>query len=482
MCDSTKNIVSCCVAVCAGLLTSTSASVAEGESPPKKPNVLLILSDDLSTALSGFGHPQCRTPELDRLAERGVSFRRMYCQFPICGASRSSLMNGLYPYSTGDLGNTTKFRQTLPDSVTMSQLFKNNGYYAARVSKIYHMGIPFEIIDGTAVADDPESWSEAYNIQCGEQNLPGKKIDHSPGWDGSQTFQRVEAVDGDLAMADGMAATKAIELLKQHRDEPFFLALGFVRPHVPLVAPEKYFRAYPEEEMILAKVPKNDLDDVGKATSRYKTTASLKIRDEDMPGIHSAYYAAVSHMDAQVGRVLTALKELGLQDNTVVVFSSDHGYHLGEHHKWQKQHLFEQTARVPFIVSVPWMKKTHGASATQICELVDLYPTIADVCGLRPPSYLQGQSMRAIMNDSATSQWKKSDALTVSTKGGVSLRTENWRYTEWGTGKQKQVELYDLMKDPEEFTNVADQPAYKSTLKTLASLLTQRKQDAGFRK
>jgi arylsulfatase A-like enzyme len=447
-------------------------------SAAKKPNVLLIMSDDLNTALSGFGHPQCKTPELDRLAKSGVSFRRMYCQFPICGASRSSLMNGLYPYSTGDLGNSTKFRKQRPDAVTMSQLFKNNGYYVARVSKIFHMGIPNEIIAGTAVADDPESWGETYNIQCGEQNMAGKRIDHSPGWDSSQTFQRVETVDGDLEMADGKAATKAIELLKQHRDEPFFIALGFVRPHVPLVAPEKYFRAYPEEAMILAEVPSDDLDDVGKATREYKTTASLKIKREDMPGILSAYYAAVSHMDAQVGRVLDALDELGLRENTIVVFSSDHGYHLGQHHKWQKQHLFEETTRVPFILSVPWMTGTHGASAQQICELVDLYPTISDVCGLKPPSYLQGSSMRAILEDTATSKWDKATALTVSTKEGVSLRTEKWRYTQWGKGS-KDVELYDLTKDPNEFTNVANKPDYKQAREKLARQLDKRKLEAG---
>jgi iduronate 2-sulfatase len=445
---------------------------------PDKPNVLLIMADDLNTALSGFGHPQCKTPELDILAKRGVSFRRMYCQFPICGGSRSSMMNGLYPYSTGDLGNTTKFRKTRPDAVTMSQLFKNNGYYVARVSKIFHMGIPGEIIAGTAVADDPQSWGETFNIQCGEQNLPGKKVDHSPGWESSQTFQRVEAEGADIEMADGKAATKAIELLQEHRDEPFFIALGFVRPHVPLVAPKKYFESYPEDEMILAEVPDNDLDDVGSATAKYKTTASLKIAREDMPGIHSAYYAAVSHMDAQVGRVLNALDELGLRENTIVVFSSDHGYHLGEHHKWQKQHLFEETTRVPFIVSVPWMAETHGTSAMQICELVDLYPTISDVCGLQPPSYLQGYSMRPILENAETSKWQKSRALTVSTKDGVSLRTENWRYTEWGKGSQE-VELYDLAKDPQEFTNVANEPAYRDAREKLAHQLASVKIEAG---
>lgn len=473
--DDMKQLMVNLVVLAATTLAPFLASeAAAAEKAPDRPNVLLIMSDDLNTALSGFGHAQCKTPELDRLAKQGVSFQRMYCQFPICGASRSSLMNGLYPYSTGDLGNTTKFRMTRPDAVTMSQLFKNDGYYAGRVSKIYHMGIPNEIIAGTAVADDPESWTEAFNIQCGEQNLAGKKIDHSPGWNSSQTFQRVEAVGGDLEMADGMAATKAIELLAEHRDGPFFIALGFVRPHVPLVAPEEYFRDYPEQEMILAEVPDDDLDDVGKATRAYKTTASLKIEREDMPGILSAYYASVSHMDAQVGRVLDALDELGLRKNTIVIFSSDHGYHLGEHHKWQKQHLFEQTARVPFILSVPWMTKTHGASANQICELVDLYPTVSDLCGLKPPSYLQGISMRQILADASTTEWEKSTALTVSTKGGVSLRTENWRYTEWGKGRQE-VELYDLAKDPQEFVNVANEPTYKDARKKMAALLAAKK-------
>jgi len=183
-------------------------------------------------------------------------------------------------------------------------------------------------------------------------------------------------------------------------------------------------------------------------------------------------------MDAQVGRVLDAVDELGLRKNTIVVFSSDHGYHLGEHHKWQKQHLFEQTSRVPFILSVPWMTQTHGASAPQICELVDLYPTVSDLCGLQPPTYLQGASMRTILADVDTSQWQKSGALTVSTKGGVSLRTEAWRYTEWDAGARG-VELYDLTRDPQEFTNVADEPAYQDTRVKLAKRLAKRKLEAG---
>ena len=469
-------------ALLSALIFGVFAVSAVSAERPQQPNVLLILSDDLNTALSGFGHPQCKTPHLDRLAKRGVSFRRMYCQFPVCGASRSSLMNGLYPYSTGDLQNTTIFRKKNPDAVTMSQLFKNNGYYVARVSKIYHMGIPFEIIDGTAKADDPQSWGEAYNIKCGEQNLPGKKVDHSPGWNSSQTFERVEATGGDLEMADGMAATKAIDLLDKHQDEPFFLAVGFVRPHVPLVAPAKYFRAYPEKDMVPPEVPADDISDMGKVTQKYKTSGSLKIKPEDIPAILSAYYASVTHMDAQVGRLLDALDRLGLSDDTIVIFSSDHGYHLGEHHKWQKQHLFEETCRVPFILSVPWLESGHGGASRQICELVDLYPTVADLAGLKPPDYLQGTSMRAILDDPKTRDWKKKSALTVSTKGGVSLRNDDWRITTWTKGKDVDVELYDLKKDPGEFTNVAEQPGYQAILETMMKRLDERKIAAGFEK
>lgn len=472
--ENVKQIVLCLAALSAFVFFPEVTHAAER---PERPNVLLIMSDDLNTALSGYGHPQCNTPQLDRLASQGVSFRRMYCQFPVCGASRSSLMNGLYPYSTGDMNNTTIFRKTRPDAVTMSQLFKNNGYYVARVSKIFHMRIPFEIIEGTADEDDPLSWGETFNIQCGEQTLPGKKFDHTPNWDSSQTFERVEADGGDLKMADGKAATKAIELLTKHRDDPFFIALGFVRPHVPLVAPKKYFDAYPESDMVLADVPDDDLVDVGAPTLNYKTTKALGITRDQMPGIHSAYYAAISHMDAQVGRVLDALDELGLRESTIVVFSSDHGYHLGEHHKWQKQHLFEQTARVPFIVSVPWMTGTHGASSAQICELIDLYPTVSDLCGLQPPGYLQGASMGAILADVETTEWRKTSALTVSTKGGASLRTDDWRYTEWDGGKRG-VELYDLAHDPQEFTNVAANPDYQEPRAKMAALMIKRKLEA----
>ena len=189
----------------------------------RKPNVLLLMSDDLNTALSGFGHPQCKTPQLDELARRGIRFENMHCQYPVCGASRASLMTGLYPYTNGMLGNSGVLRKNLPNVVTMSQLFRQNGYRVGRVSKIYHMGIPFEIIDGTAEHDDAESWDEVVNIKAPEQNAPGIRTEWSPKDTRSQTFTGVEASTGDLEHADGMAADAAIDFLKRNKDKPFFL-------------------------------------------------------------------------------------------------------------------------------------------------------------------------------------------------------------------------------------------------------------------
>ncbi len=339
------------------ILLMTMLAYASTAIAAEKPNVLFLMSDDLNTALSGFGHPQCKTPELDKLAKRGIRFENMHCQYPVCGASRASLMSGLYPYTNGTLGNAGTLRGNMPDVLTMSQLFRKNGYRVGRVSKIYHMGIPPEILAGTATRDDPHSWDEVVNIKAPEQNAPGEKTNWSPKNNGSQSFTGVVAEGDDLVHADGMAANHAIDFLKRHKDKPFFLACGFVRPHVPLVAPSKYFDRYDRDAMAAPVVPENDLDDVPKIIRDYKrNSTSYGVTPELHKGLLEAYYASVSYMDAQVGRVLDALDELGLADNTIVVFTSDHGYLLGHHHKFQKQHLFEEATRVPFIVSVPWMK------------------------------------------------------------------------------------------------------------------------------
>jgi arylsulfatase A-like enzyme len=449
---------------------------------PEKPNVLFLIADDLNTALSGFGHEQCKTPNLDRLSQRGVKFQNMHCQYPVCGSSRASIMSGLYPYSNLTLGNEGTLRGSMPNVVTLSQTFRNNGYYAGRVSKIYHMRIPFEIIDGTAESDDPFSWDEAVNIKAPEQNAPGELTNWSPKDKGSQSFTGVIALGGDSDHADGMAADRAIEILDNVKDKPFFLAVGFVRPHVPLVAPKKYFDRYNRADMVAPVVPENDLDDVPGIIRGYKrNSTTYGVTPELHKGLLQAYYASVSYMDAQVGRVLDALKENGLDDNTIVVFTSDHGYLLGHHHKYQKQHLFEEATRVPFIISVPWLKDQHGGATSKITELVDLYPTLAELAGLSAPDTLQGTSLKPLLKDTESSAWKKDRAFTISRSGGESLRTRDWRFTQWGFGL-KGMELYDLNKDPGEFTNQARNPEYASVVKTLRKQLLAKRAEAGFEK
>ena len=451
-----------------------------GLAADKKPNVLFIMSDDLNTALSGFGHPQCKTPELDKLAAEGVRFENMHCQYPVCGASRASLMSGLYPYTNGTLGNAGTLRGNMPNVVTMSQLFRKNGYRVGRVSKIYHMGIPPEILAGTATRDDPHSWDEVVNIKAPEQNAPGVSTHWSPKDKGSQTFEGVEAEGDDLVHADGMAASHAIDFLKRHKDKPFFLACGFVRPHVPLVAPKKYFDLYDRNAMIAPVVPENDLEDVPEIIRNYKrNSTSYGVTPELHKGLLEAYYASISYMDAQVGRVLDALEELGLADNTIVVFTSDHGYLLGHHHKFQKQHLFEESTRVPFIVSVPWMKKQRGKTTKHITELIDLYPTLANLSGLKAPKNLHGTSMVPLLKNPSSNDWKKDLAFTISRSGGESIRTHEWRFTQWGFGAGG-MELYDLRKDPGEFTNLAGDPSYDKPFNKLKAQLEAKRAEAGY--
>lgn len=371
--------------------------LALGTRADTRPNVLLIMADDLNTALSGYGHVDCHTPNLDRLAARGVQFDRAYCQFPLCGPSRASIMTGLYPYQNNVLLNFTHFRKTVPDAVTISQLFQQNGYYAARVSKIFHMGIPIDIRKGTAGDDDPASWEDAVNIKCTEN--PGPTYNWSPKKSGSQSFTATYGTEGDSTYVDGMAADRAVEMIQNRpTDRPFFLGVGFVRPHVPLIAPQKYYDLYDRDALSIPYAPADDLDDLPPLIQQDQTAEEMGITTPEIHrGLLEAYYASVSYMDAQVGRVLDALDANGLRENTIIVFASDHGYHLGDHHKFQKRHLFEECTRVPFIISVPWLTDQHGKATAQFAELVDLYPTLAELANLTPPKSIQGMSLLPLL-------------------------------------------------------------------------------------
>ena len=436
---------------------------------PAKPNVLFIISDDLCTALSGFGHEQCKTPNLDNLAAQSVRFDRAYCNWPVCGPSRASLMTGLYPPALKLKGNSSKFRSTAPDIVTMSQLFKNNGYYSARVSKIYHMGIPGEIMAGTALHDDAASWNHVVNITAPEQYSKGQHEDLSPGVTHQGVdFQTVRLKD-DSKQPDKQAVDHALKILNTCKDKPFFMGVGLVRPHVPLVAPADLFEQYPPDQMKLPDVPENDLDDIPEIAKRNTNANKYKMSKAQQHKALQGYYASVSYMDKQVGRLLDGVKKMGLTDNTIIVFTSDHGYNLGQHTYWQKQSLFEDTLRVPLIISAPWLK-TKGQRTKQIVELIDIYPTLADLAGLKAPGYLHGKSLKPLLLNPETAKWHPKPAYTTTVWQGKSLTTQRWRLNTWSDG-QKGIELYDQQNDPNEFTNLANKPEHKQTLEKLKKQL-----------
>lgn len=431
----------------------------------ERPNVLFIISDDLTdTALGCYGNKVCKTPNIDRLAARGTRFTRAYCQGTYCGPSRASFMSGYYPHATGVQGYISP-RAAIGDRATWAQHFKNAGYHSARVSKIFHMGVPGGIEeggdgrdhDGGNGADDALSWTERFNSPGPEWKAKGvgetleKNPDGLKPVVGGNTFVIVAAEGDDDVHSDGKTALKASDLLLQRRDEPFFLAVGFVRPHVPFVAPKKYFDMYPWERMTLPEKVPGDWDDIPKPGINYKTSVNMQMDITRQKKAVSGYYAAVSYMDAQVGRVLDALEKSGQADNTIIIFTSDHGYHLGEHDFWAKVSLHDESARVPLIISVPGKKP--GVSDSLV-ELLDLYPTTAKLCGLEVPARLQGRDMSPILDDPQARVHDTVFSVAGSSKG-LMLRDDRWVFIQYGEDARGGMELYDMQNDPLQHTNLA---------------------------
>lgn len=441
------------------------AATLTAASAKKKYNVLFVISDDLTaTALSCYENKACQTPNIDRLASQGTRYTRTYCQFPVCGPSRASLMTGYYPHATGVMGYTSGRKQIGPNRKTWAQYFKDNGYHTARVSKIYHMGVPGGIEKGTDGADDPASWTERFNSKGPEVFCPGKSelLQNNPTGEkpvkGGNTIEYNIAEGDDLVHSDGKTAAKAVELLRQYKNKPFFLAVGFVRPHVPFVAPAKYFEPYDFETTPLAKKHENDWDDIPKAGINYVTSRNAKISTQQERKAVASYYASVSFMDAQFGKIMNALKEEGLEDNTIVIFTSDHGFFLGEHDFWMKVGLMEESSRVPMIIKVPGQKPGVCHSFT---ELIDLYPTITELCGLKIPKNIQGKSISKTITDPSHSV---RDAAFCVNKKSFLLRTDKYAYIQHGEDASLGIQLYDMEKDPNQFTNLAKKPDHKSTV------------------
>lgn len=450
------------------------------------PNVLMIVSDDLTACLGSYENDVCQTPHLDRLAREGVRFERAYSQYPVCGPSRASFMSGLYPHTTRMLSNSNRLgsfkvsNPRLADHPSIGEFLRENGYVSARISKIYHMGVPGGIEAGSPGGDEPASWDWTYNVIGPEMFSLGEfellsPIRHHYG----SNFSRIVVPDEAAAsQADALAAAQAVAFLEtragrsidrsdgEHRikaGNPFFLAVGFVRPHVPLIAPRRIFDQYAGADTSPPFVPEGDLDDVPEPAAAMENMGRYGMNEEQQRLAIEAYYASVTFMDEQVGRLLDALDRLDLRRDTIVIFLSDHGYTLGEHNCWQKVSLFEESVRVPLIISVPGYEQNAGEAATGIVELVDLYPTLADLTGLggKAPANLHGQSLRPLLEQPRRADWPKAFAYTVTRLNGESIRTEHWRYNNWGDAGE---ELYDQQADPQEFTNLAKSPAHTEVL------------------
>ncbi|MDA7883872.1 sulfatase [Akkermansiaceae bacterium] len=444
----------------------TLASISLSAFGAEKLNVLFIISDDLTaTALSCYGNKVCKTPNIDRLASQGTRFTKAYCQGTYCGPSRASFMSGYYPHAIKMLGYGSP-RPAIGERATWAQHFKNNGYHTARVSKIFHMGVPGGIEKGTDGADDPASWTERFNSAGPEWKAPGdgETLENNadgrkPGPVGGNTFVVVEADGDDLVHSDGKTAAKAVELIKQHKDKPFFLGVGFVRPHVPFVAPRKDYTDFlPYAKMQLPPKLKEDWADIPKAGINYKTSKNMKMDVRRQKKAVGGYYASVAFMDRMVGQVLDGLKEAGLDDNTIVIFTSDHGYHLGEHDFWAKVSLHDESAAVPLIIRMPGKKP---AVCHSLVELLDLYPTLSNLCGLKVPGRLQGKDISEMMTDPAKEV--RSAAFSVNGKGFL-LREQDWAFIAYGRNGQGDQELFDMKQDPKQFTNLAKDPKYGQTL------------------
>ncbi|MFN3148389.1 sulfatase-like hydrolase/transferase [Bremerella sp.] len=467
--------------------TTKSSKEVSKQSAVGRTNVLFIAVDDLRVQLGCYGDSIAKTPNIDALADRGMLFQRAYCQQALCNPSRASVMTGQYPDTLGIWNLVTHFRETQPDVVTLPERFKNEGYYTQNIGKIYHNY-------RQNIQNDEQSWSVPARYSWGAHSndwyVEGEPFEMHKVPKGP-SFQKVEVPDE--AYLDGRIAKAAVETIRQraHERQPFFLAVGFWKPHLPFNAPKRYWDQYDVNEIAqhIENLPTSNAPEIARHDSREVRSYTDIPRNGDISfeqnlKLSHGYYAAISFLDAQIGKVLDELQEQGLADNTIVVFWSDHGLHLGEHDLWCKTSNFELDARVPLIISQPGMANA-GEQSRSLVELVDMYPTLLQLCGLSAPLSVEGKSLVPVLENPGVNV--RSGALTQHPRPayyqgkpdvmGYSLRTNEFRYTEWRdfmTGKVNAVELYDHRTDPEESTNVADGSNYASVRHALSEQLAIR--------
>jgi arylsulfatase A-like enzyme len=490
------------------LIVLAAAVVASGQAwTAERPNVLFIAVDDLRPEMGCYGNPVIKTPNLDRLAARGMLFRHAYCQQAVCSPSRSSLMTGRRPDATRVWDLETHFRVALPDAITLPQHFKAHGYYCIAFSKIYHHGFedgrswnePHWYPSGQTIDTDATDWTKRMVKKVGDGVREYVRAPLPVDNDKPNAGKRGKAPKGaafevspksDDELPDGHTTAEAVKRLPQlkARHQPFFLAVGFLKPHLPFVAPEKYWDLYnpdripvPAIDHLPAGAPAFAGHDNGELHSYANVPLGNPLPAAFAKQLRHGYYACVSYTDAQVGRLLDALDKEGLAESTVIVLWGDHGWQLGDHGLWHKHTNFEMATRSPLLISVP-QQKTAGQKCDAPVEFVDIYPTLADVCGLPAPAGLDGVSLKPWLENPAAA--KKKVAISQYPRGGAqtgnrplmgySIRDERWRLTLWRDKRNAEIvatELYDEQNDPAETANLANKPEHKAVVAELSKYL-----------
>jgi arylsulfatase A-like enzyme len=430
------------------------ASTARRQGPP---NVLLIVLDDLNDWV-GFmaGHPQARTPNMDRLARRGVVFERAYCQAPLCNPSRVSTLTGLQPTTTGIYRNVQRLRDARPDVVTLPQYFTAHGYEVIGAGKVFHGGF-----------NDDASWPEYFDAPFDPlpENRPLNGLNLTKPFD----WGPLDVADEE--MGDYQVVNWANHRLRAARAKPLFLAVGLTHPHVPLYVPRKYFDLFPLDGIQLPEVKDNDLDDVpplGKELAEAGQWHAAVTAAGQWPRAVQAYLASIAFADTQVGRLLDALEGSPAAENTIVVLWSDNGWHLGQKQHWHKQSLWEESTHVPLVIATPGDKR-RDSRCPRVVELVDLYPTLLDLCGLPEKDGLDGRSLAPLL-ETPGAPWDH-PALTTMAPGHYSIRSERWRYIRYSDATE---ELYDHDHGPREWVNLAADPALADVKTALAARIPQK--------
>ena len=437
----------------------------------EKLNVLLIIADDLNCDLGAYGNKIVKTPNINRLAERGILFQNAHTQYPWCGPSRASFMTGMYTNQTKITRNNMNLRNSIPDVITLGQRFRQQGYQSVRIGKIFHYDNPSAI--GTSGNDDIHSWDQTVN-PYGKDKIEEYKINTLSERKYGGTLSWLAADGKDDEQTDGIAASEAIKKLDNFAktEVPFFLAVGFFRPHTPFVAPKKYFDLYQQEKIEIPEISNDYLAELPEPAikSIRAQKSQLNLEKKLAQEIKEAYYATISFVDAQVGRILDHLEISGLDKNTIVVFMSDHGYHLGEHGHWQKQTLFDNATRIPLIISSPRLDNRGGASMSPV-ELIDVYPTLMSLTNINIPKHVVGKSLEPIMNNE--NSLVRGSALT-RWRNGYSIKTKRYRLTQWGTNGELGYELYDHKNDKDELINLARNPDYNQLMDSLKLVIENR--------